>query len=126
MTVVERLSDIALDMGPLTRGLLLNRMAEKKIRVITNRKVSAILANQVRMDTEDGPEVLTAVDTMVIAMGSRPINDLANGIKKEGFTVNVVGDAAEPRRIYEAIHEGFKAAFNIGIIPVEHGQYVLN
>jgi hypothetical protein len=50
-------------------------------------------------------------DTIVIAAGSTPNTDLADKLK--GVKVQSVGDCVEPRRILEAMREGWKAALEI-------------
>jgi 2,4-dienoyl-CoA reductase-like NADH-dependent reductase (Old Yellow Enzyme family)/thioredoxin reductase len=113
VTVVEMRDDIALDVGALTRGLLLNRMNEMKIAVLTGSKVSAISSDRVVLEREDGTEEITGVDTVVVAIGSKSKNDLTELIKEEGIQVYNIGDSAKPRRIFEAIHEGFQLAYNL-------------
>lgn len=113
VTVIEMLDDIAVDVGPLTRALLLNRMAEKNITVLTKSKVREILADGVIIEKEEGTEEITGIDTVVIAVGSKSNNDLLKYIEAEGIPVYTIGDCVKPRKIIEAIHEGFRQAYSL-------------
>ena len=115
---------IALDVGPLTHTLLLKRLADKKIKVLSRSKIIEIAADQVRIEEEDGVRIIGGIETVVVAAGTRVRSDLAKAIKQEGFTVYTIGDAVQPRGILEAIHEGFRMAFQIGMAQVENQLHV--
>lgn len=53
-------------------------------------------------------------DSVVLAVGYAPERTLVSGLQGADFEVVVVGDAATPRRILNAVHEGFHAARRIG------------
>jgi 2,4-dienoyl-CoA reductase-like NADH-dependent reductase (Old Yellow Enzyme family)/thioredoxin reductase len=111
--LIEMLNDIALDVGSLVRALLLNRIAEKKITILTKSKVREISTNKVIIEKEDKTEEITGIDTVVIAVGSRHKNELLKSIEGEGIPFYAVGDCVEPRKIMDAIHEGFHVAYNL-------------
>ena len=54
-----------------------------------------------------------AADTIVIAAGSTANNDLSQALEGKVRELHSVGDCVEPRRILEAIREGWKAANEI-------------
>jgi NADPH-dependent 2,4-dienoyl-CoA reductase/sulfur reductase-like enzyme len=113
VTIVEMLDDIAIDVGSLTRALLINRMIEKKITVLTQSKVREITADWVVIEKEEGVEAITGVDTVVIAVGSKSKNNLSELIKQEGIPVYTIGDCVKPRKIMDAVHEGFRVAYSL-------------
>ncbi len=113
VTVVEMLDDIAVDVGSLTRALLLNRMVEKKITVLTKSKVREITAEGVIIEKEKGTEEITGIDTVVIAVGSRPRDNLLKSLKGQDIPVYAIGDCVKPRKIIDAIHEGFRRAYSL-------------
>jgi len=49
-------------------------------------------------------------DTVVLALGSRPYNPLAELCKKKGIPCEVVGDARQIGKAFDAIHEGHNVA----------------
>lgn len=57
--------------------------------------------------------MLIPADTVVIAIGSRPVNELAGELKEKVPELHVIGDALSPRKVTEAIREGFELAIRI-------------
>lgn len=57
-----------------------------------------------------GERVEIQADTVVWAVGSRPEKDLTEAAARAGLETQAVGDAVEPRRLIEAVHEGARAA----------------
>jgi len=58
-------------------------------------------------------EQLIPADTVVLAMGSRPNNRLYGEIKDQVAEAYLIGDAQNPRRALDAIHEGFEVGCRI-------------
>ena len=52
-------------------------------------------------------------DTVVLAVGMRKVNDLEQPLTEKGMNVHVIGDAKEPRQIYDAVREGFMIGMTI-------------
>jgi hypothetical protein len=50
---------------------------------------------------------------VVIAAGSRPVNDLAQKLRSNIAEMVTIGDAVQPRKITDAIKEGFDAALKV-------------
>ena len=106
VTILEMLRDIALDMMPEPRYLLLERLRAKEVKVITSAKVKEILDDGVVFDKEGEETTINSKGIVVLAMGATPVNDLAERIKGKVAEVYVVGDAKKPRKALEAIGEG--------------------
>ena len=75
-------------------------------------KALEITPSGVKIETGDGVEELPA-DTVVLAAGSRSINDLAAVIEAKGIACDVIGDAKDIGMAFDAIHQGFKAGNSI-------------
>ncbi len=60
-----------------------------------------------------GAEREIEADTVVWAVGSRPETKLREAAAAEGMEVKTVGDAVEPRRVLEAVHEAYRAAWEL-------------
>jgi 2-enoate reductase len=59
----------------------------------------------------DGRQMVIDCDTIVLALGSEPGPAMADELTGvDGLEVRVVGDAVGPRRVMEAVWEGFHAA----------------
>ena len=110
VTVVEMLPKAGQGIGKSTKWTLLSDLDRFGVEVLTETKVLRILPQGVEVETGIERCVLPA-DAVVLALGSRPENALAQALSDAGMgeRVEVVGDAKSPRRAYEAIHEGFKA-----------------
>ncbi len=112
VTLVEMLPDIAGDAEKVNRKVLLRCLGEKgvKIRVLT--RATAILARGVEVEFEGNKETLPA-DTVVLATGIRPNNELEAALQGLPAEIHKVGDCVKPRKAIDAIHEGFQVALKI-------------
>ena len=81
-------------------------------RMMFGATVNSIENNAVHYTQND--EQRSEPAAMVItAMGAKPENALEEVLADLGIECRTVGDAVSPRRLLEAIHEGFKAACEI-------------
>jgi 2,4-dienoyl-CoA reductase-like NADH-dependent reductase (Old Yellow Enzyme family)/thioredoxin reductase len=87
----------------------LQRLAGKGIVLTANSAVVEIADGVVRVrDTLSGAERDESTDVVVAAVGNRANNDLARALAgmRGAPAVDVIGDAAAPRTILEAVREG--------------------
>jgi NADPH-dependent 2,4-dienoyl-CoA reductase/sulfur reductase-like enzyme len=112
VTLVEMLPEIAGDAEKVNRKVLLRSLGEKgaKIRILT--RAVAILPEGVEVEFAGQREILPA-DTVVLATGVRPNDDLAEALRKTGAEFHQIGDCRQPRKALDAIHEGFQTALKI-------------
>jgi 2,4-dienoyl-CoA reductase (NADPH2) len=75
-------------------------------------KVVKIEQDAVIVETEAGRESIRA-DTVIIAVGSRSVHGLADEIRQGLTEVVTIGDAKEPRKIIDAVREGFDEALKV-------------
>lgn len=114
VTVLRRGPQMAMNMEPLTRIVLLQRLQSKKAKLIPNIHYKEITEEGIIIRYPDGREELIRVDTIVIAAGANPNRDLAKKIMGKTYDPPYeVGDCVTPRRIVDAIHEGSRAARRI-------------
>ncbi|NLO21710.1 MAG: FAD-dependent oxidoreductase [Syntrophomonadaceae bacterium] len=101
--------------NPLTaHGNMLNyRLKKAKGQFMFNTQLSRIKQNSVELIQDGQNHLLSPVDQVVIAIGAQAQNSLEPFLAQSGIDYYVVGDAAEPRRIIEAVEEGARAAWNI-------------
>lgn len=111
VTIIEMLDAIAGDEIVVPRWDLLEDLDRNKVRICTKTTVDEI--------TDAGVKVSGAVnevipcDTVVLAVGAKPVLGLADALKKEGYDVRVIGDAAKVGLGGEAIMEGFEVGRTI-------------
>jgi 2,4-dienoyl-CoA reductase-like NADH-dependent reductase (Old Yellow Enzyme family)/thioredoxin reductase len=113
VTIVEMLADIALDIGMYNRPYLMERLAQWGVKAITGAQVKEITDDGVVVEKEGRRETISGFDTVILAMGVKPVNKLADQLKGKVAEVYVIGDAAEPRRVVDAISEGAEIARKI-------------
>jgi NADH dehydrogenase FAD-containing subunit len=100
------LGDVAMDVEPGERMLLLQRLGAKQVKIITSAKVKEILDDGVAVARNGQEEAIHGMDNMILAMGTRSVDELSEKIKDKVAEVYLVGDAKKPRKVLEAIAEG--------------------
>jgi NADPH-dependent 2,4-dienoyl-CoA reductase/sulfur reductase-like enzyme len=106
VTLVEMLSDIGVDCPITSKKLLLERLSEYGVKVITSASLKEILDDGIKITKDSKEEVIRGMDYMVLAMGMKSVENLSNLIKGKVAEVYVIGDAKEPRKVIHAISEG--------------------
>ncbi|MEW5980234.1 MAG: FAD-dependent oxidoreductase [Acidobacteriota bacterium] len=113
VTVVEVLPRLAVNMGRTTRWILLQSLESYHVKMVTDARVTAVTDEGVDVERDGKRDTLYA-DTVVLATGVAASQSLYNEIRRNNrFPVFLVGDAREPRRIVEAIHEGFHVGLEV-------------
>lgn len=113
VTIVEATGSIATEAPSDDRALLLGRLQDLGVKVVTETKVMNIGPNSVSIEGAQGPKSLSA-DTVVLCLGAYANDGITSELKKLVKDVTVVGDAKQPRRVTEAVAEGALAAVAIG------------
>jgi pyruvate/2-oxoglutarate dehydrogenase complex dihydrolipoamide dehydrogenase (E3) component len=106
VTVIEMLDNVALDERSSWRSLLIQRLRAKGVGIITGAKVIEILPDGVKYIQAGLEKAIRGMDTIVVAMGTRPNDALVERLRGVSRCLLVVGDAKEPRKALEAIAEG--------------------
>lgn len=109
VTVVEMADDILADMAPAMRAPLEARVKQTATRFELGQKVLQIRHRQVVTDKQ----AIGPCDTVVLSVGYQPDTALARALDSIGLGYALVGDAVEPRKIIDAVREGFEAAYAI-------------
>lgn len=112
VTVVEMLPDILTGTEPRARALLVRRLRELGVQALTHSKLVEVRGATVTYERAGLRSRITGVDTVVAALGSIPETALREALG-DGATVHVIGDCAKPRRILEAMREGFEVAYGL-------------
>lgn len=108
ISMIEMRDLIAFDMEPNSRQMLIERLEELKVNMVTKTLVQEVTAKGVRTKSlEDGISKEYPADTVVIAMGSEPSEFPVGDLEKAGIEIHFVGDAKEIHGIAEATREGF-------------------
>lgn len=118
VTIVETLPEIAKDLEPVSKIALTRKggLFEKYgINVITNSPVVEIRKGEVVIVDKIGRRRSISADSVVIAVGRKSVvpEELISEAKKIGKEVYIIGDAKAPRKVIDAIREGFSVAIDI-------------
>jgi len=113
VTVLEMQDAVALDMTLEPRHLLMMRLKAKGITILTSAKVKEILDDGVVYVRDGKEESIHNVDNIILALGARPVNDLSEKLEGKVPEVYVIGDAKEPRKVFEATAEAAQVARKI-------------
>jgi 2,4-dienoyl-CoA reductase-like NADH-dependent reductase (Old Yellow Enzyme family)/thioredoxin reductase len=113
VVIVEMLGDLALTMEPRARTLLMQRLRELGVTVLVQSRIDAVRGSTVSYEQGGLAFRIENVDTVVSAVGSLPNTTLGEALEGVEATVHRIGDCLRPRRILEAIREGFESAYAI-------------
>jgi len=102
VVLLEMREEIALDSMAEPRHLLLERLREKRVQVLTRAEVKEILDDGVVCRHNGKEEAIRGAEYVILAMGARPLDPLSDAIRDKVAEVHVIGDAREPRRVLEA------------------------
>ncbi len=111
--IVEMLDDIARDMEPVSRKLALKKLNESQTPVHISTKITRFDGNTASGE-KDGKEImLGSFDTVVMAVGAVKVDTISEQLTAEGVETHIIGDAAQPRQIYDAVKEGWRVAMEL-------------
>ena len=106
VTIVEMLPELAGDMVPGPRYYVLQSLAEHKVRAITSASILSITPDGVTYSRDGQTETIGGMNTIVLAMGTAPSDELAKQLEGKVSQVHVIGDAQNPTNAMEAIAAG--------------------
>ena len=110
-TIIEMMDDILIGLERETRLMSLNSIREYQIQVYTQSRVTNISEDSITFNRKGKDVTLDEIDTVVVAAGSRPVNQLAEPLEALGIKVTSVGDAKKVRNGLAAVYEGYMAGY---------------
>jgi len=110
VTVVELLEEIARDMEPITRKLTLKRLASGAIEILTGVTVQRLDGELALVSDASGERDLGPFDSVVAAVGTRPVRTLLEPLVGRGVELHVVGDAEAPDQVLGAVRSAWEVA----------------
>ena len=111
--LIEKQDRLAGDLEEISRMDLLRRMAKEKIQVFLKISLREISKEGAILADDEGKKFLVKPTRIVLAMGNHSQAILRRRLKGKANRLFVVGDAKEPRTIYYAIHDAYKAILSI-------------
>lgn len=108
--IVEKLDSVAPDMYSINRMHLLELLAEANVIVRTGAEVLEITGTGLTVADKDGRKDALEAETVILCCGLKPGRNLLDSAKKLVPEVYAIGDCVEPRKVLNAIREGFRVA----------------
>lgn len=111
VTIIEMREDILIGLERETLLMLKQAVKEYQMNVYTNSKVIEIGKDTVTMERKGKTITLDEIDTVVVAAGSKSVNNLVKPLEDMNIKVEVVGDAKQVRNGLSAVYEGYMAGY---------------
>jgi 2,4-dienoyl-CoA reductase (NADPH2) len=111
--VLEALAKVGEDVGEHNRWVLLDRLVGLGIRMETSSPAIEITGKGVWTGVNGTRCLFYEADTVVMATGMKPRNMLAGQLEGKVPLLKVVGDCVKPRKVKDAIEEGFLAGMAV-------------
>jgi len=108
VTILEMLEELAGLMPLALRKMLLARLADKGVTILTGVQCRELTKDGLVITTGQGKEQTIKADSIVIAAGGKPNTTILEALKGLVSEIHLIGDCAEPRGIAEAIADGYR------------------
>lgn len=113
VTVTRRGAQMATDVPGPSRMLLLSRMAAKGIRMLPGVQYEEVTRQGLVITTPGGERALLRADSIVLAAGFAPDQDLYQSLRDRVPECYAIGDCTEPGNAFQAVHQGARIAREI-------------
>ena len=105
ITVIEMLPKIGVGMEAMTKRVILKKLKENNVAMLTDTRLTKIEDNGVVVANQENREKFIDAEKVVIAIGTRPDTRLYDKIKPLGYKIYQIGDCLEPRNAKDAIYD---------------------
>ena len=113
VTILEQLERVGHDIGMTARWVVLGNLKQLGVKLEPKSCVKEITEKGVKVQRDGTSIDFLEADTVVLATGMKPGRELEKQLKGKVKELYLVGDCVQPRRIREAILEGFEIARKI-------------
>ncbi len=112
VTVIEMLDKICADANPLYRPLLLDQL-EKHVDCRTDIRGDRIIDEGIVCVDADGNESLFNADTIICAVGQKPLRGVVERLRDCAPEVIEIGDCRKVGNVTDAVFQGYWAGLDI-------------
>ena len=99
---------------PIANGMHLRMLlGATGVELLTSTKIAAINDEGAVVETADGEKKTLPADTVILAMGLRPLSSLAADLRGEGMEIFEIGDGRQVVNIMNAVWDGYEVAKNL-------------
>jgi len=113
VVVIEKLDDVAQDMDPVSKKLLLNRLNSLPVEILTSTELVNFSGKTASVHSQGHTKDLGHFDQTIVTVGHTSYDPLSDYLDSETTPVMVIGDADKPARIYDAVIAGHRVAMSI-------------
>ncbi len=113
VTLVETSDKMGAGMVEVNRVRLLRWLTRKGVTLLTEVKYDEITDKGLVIVTKDGTKKTLEADTVALATGLAPNDQLLKTVEGQGTEIHLIGDCEKPGLIIDAIHEGSRIGRSI-------------
>lgn len=113
ITILEMLKQVGLDMSARARKMITEKLIQGGVEIITEAKALALENGEVIFERGGLKEKIKGANSIIIAVGTESEKPNIPGLGKLRIPIRFIGDALSPRKLFEAIHEGFNVGMEI-------------
>lgn len=114
VTMIDMLSEPTIELAIYTRWVLNAKLAELGVKVRCNQRIEKITGTSVNCSCKDEAVEIKG-DAVVCALGLQSDRTLLDSLREQLVDVEIIpiGDVNSPRKIIQAVHEGYHAGRRI-------------
>ncbi len=112
VTVLEMLPKVGADIGKSTKWIVYSKLKLFGVQLRTKVTVKSIAPGKVLISQDDQDQEVAA-DSVIIATGIVPQDQLADELKAKGLAVTVIGDARGAGSLIKSIAQGYRAGVEL-------------
>lgn len=112
-TIVEMQELVMGDMEMTHKAVLADLLEKQGIDILTGVSVKEVGNGVVHCQDRAGEERVLEADTVALCTGLSPRKSLADSFQGLAPQVHCIGDCVSPRKVYQAVHEGYQAAIKL-------------
>ncbi len=113
VVIAKRGEEVGNDMEPITKKLMMMRLKNTNLKIMTKTKVLKFGSKGVTYKQNGKRETFLPFDTILIATGLKSDESVARFLQSKDKKFSIIGDAKEVQNIFEATKEGYEIAKNI-------------
>jgi len=107
VTVIEKLSNVIANTFSANRLMLLDLLADHKVSIMVDTTVQELTNDSLIVINKNFERSKLDCDTVVLAIGMKSNQKLYKSLVGKVPNIYLIGDSKEPRKIHDAIFEGY-------------------
>jgi len=105
VAIVEMLPKIGGDLESITKRMLIRKLKEMNVRILTGWKLVRVMPDGVSLVNADNEQHFEKAEKVVVSIGIKPDDRLYQSIESLGYEIHRIGDCRQPRNAKAALYE---------------------